>query len=232
MSNISKTYNGRVIDIIYTSPDTYKLKLEIENKQRIPFFAGQYAVLAMDSFEGSPFSIASAPHEEFLEFHVKDTGRGMSNHIATNLKLGHAINITAPLGKSYLKEPNSPILAIAGGLGITQMKSIIEASLYNKVKHPIHLYWGVRGIENLYLDNHFINLAKNNPNFSYVPVLSEETEVTKHKTGFVTEAILTDFPDVKDMDIYLAGPNIMVQSLLPILIQKEADKDRIFSDSL
>jgi CDP-4-dehydro-6-deoxyglucose reductase/ferredoxin-NAD(P)+ reductase (naphthalene dioxygenase ferredoxin-specific) len=231
----SRHYTGRVIGIHDVSPDTRKLTVEIDNKQRLPFSAGQYVHLAVEGFEERPFSIASPPHEPLLEFHVKSTGRGLSAHIIEELRPGSPITVKGPLGISYLrpyneKEGSRPLLALAGGLGIAPMKSIIEACLHDRSHLPVHLYWGARQRSQLYLDDYFRALAKKYPRFSYIPVLSEEKEDLQYRTGFLGHAVAEDFETLAGLSIYMTGPAAMIDATLPLLMHKGAEEEFIFGD--
>jgi len=228
-------YTGRVIGIHDVSPDTRKLTVEIDNKQRLPFSAGQYVHLAVEGFEERPFSIASPPHEPLLEFHIKSTGRGLSAHIIEELKPGSPITLKGPLGSSHWRaEAVRPLLALAGGLGIAPLKSIIEACLYDRSHPPVHLYWGARARAQLYLDDYFRALARKYPRFSYIPVLSEEKDDTDsgppYRTGFLGHAVAEDFETLSGLSIYLAGPGPMIEATMPLLLHKGAEEDYIFSD--
>src|ERR1035437_9404479 len=113
----SRQYTGRVIGIHDVSPDTRKLTVAIDNKQRLPFSAGQYVHLALPGFDARPYSIASAPHEPLLEFHVKSTGQGgknsLSAHIVEELKPGSPVSLEGPLGISHWRPETRPLLALA-----------------------------------------------------------------------------------------------------------------------
>ena len=232
MTSSARLYTGRIIEVFDVSPDVRKLFVEIENKQRLPFNAGQYVYLSVPEFEARAFSIASAPHETFLEFHIKNSGHGLSAHIVEKLKPGHTLNLSGPMGRSHLRLSGRPLLALAGGLGVAPMKSIIEASLQERTGLPIHLYWGARLQGQLYLDDHFRMLAKKHDRLSYIPVLSEDDDHPRYRRGLVTAALAENFGNLGGMDIYLAGPSAMVEATLPFLMQLGAEEDHIFSDNL
>lgn len=230
MTQDSRRYTGRVIDIHDVSPDIRKLSVEIDNKQRLPFIAGQYVQLALPEFEARAFSIASAPHEALLEFHVKNSGHGLSAHIVEKMTPGSTIHLSGPLGTNHWRPVARPLLALAGGLGIAPMKSIIDASLHDRSAAPIHLYWGARLRNQLYLDDYFRALAKKHDRFSYIPVLSEEKEHPHYRSGLISAAVTEDFGALGGMSIYMAGPAAMVDATLPLLLQHGAEEEHIFSD--
>lgn len=239
MTSSIRQYTGRVVGIHDVSPDTRKLTVEIDNRQRLPFAAGQYVHLKVPGFDHRPFSIASAPHEPLLEFHIKNNGqkdgKSLSAHIVQELKPGSPISLEGPLGKNHWRAEDSALagrslLALAGGLGIAPLKSIIESCLHNRAHPPVHLYWGARFRGQLYLDDYFRDLTRKYPRFSYVPVLSDEPAGSGYRTGFTAAAVAEDFDNLAGLTVYMAGPLPMIEATLPLLLQKGAEEDYIFSD--
>lgn len=123
------------------------------------------------------------------------------------------------------------MLALAGGLGIAPIKSILEAHLAAAGSPPCHLYWGVRSEDQLYLDRYFRSMAQKTTRMSYIPVISDAASTQALRSGFVTQALAEDFAHLGEFDIYLAGPPPMVAATLPALLDLGADQTRIFSDS-
>lgn len=222
---------GRIVSIDDVLPDTRIIRVKLDNKQRLNFQAGQYARLSFPGIEARPFSIASAPGQPYLEFHIRNTGRGVGAHVAEELKPGSEILIEAPFGTSHWRPSSRPLLALAGGLGIAPIKAILETHLKDVRHSPAHLYWGARDESQLYLDLFFRDLAKKNPRFSYIPVLSHDAGNSRFRTGFLGPALTEDHPSLEGFSIYMAGPPPMIEATLPLLLQKEAEKDFIFSDA-
>lgn len=226
-----RRYDGRVAAIEAPAPDTRIIRVTIDGGQRIPFQAGQYAMLSATGFEPRAFSIASAPHEPFIEFHIKSTGRGLSAYIFENWKAGEAVTLEAPFGDHYWRPASRPLLALAGGVGIAPLKAIIEAHFDHAAQSPAHLYWGVRDAAHLYLDSFFRDLQKKHPGFHYVPLLAHAEAPSALRTGFVGPAATQDFATFAGFNIYMAGPAAMVEATLPLLARHGAEKDYIFSDA-
>lgn len=226
-----RRYEGRVVSVEAPAEDTRIIKVEVASAERIPFRAGQYAMLYAPGLEPRAFSIASAPHLPFLEFHVKSTGRGISAHIFANWKKGDAVTFEAPFGDHYWRASSRPLLALAGGVGIAPLKAIIEAQFDHAVQSPAHLYWGVRDEEHLYLDDFFRGLIAKHHSFHYIPLLAQGSGKSSLRMGFIGPAVANDFPTLAGFNIYMAGPAAMVEATLPLLLQHGAEKDFIFSDA-
>ena len=226
-----RRYIARITGIDDVAPDTRVLKLELENRQRLPFVAGQYALLSAAGHDARPFSIASTPDAAHLAFHIRSAGQGLSDFLVSSAKLGSEIFIEAPFGSSHWRASDRPLLALAGGLGVAPIKAILETQLGTAGSPPCHLYWGVRTADQLYLDHAFRSLAQKYPRFSYIPVLSDAEDNTPYRTGFISDAVTADFDTLAGFDIYMAGPPPMVAATLPALLHHGAENDRIFSDA-
>lgn len=225
-------YTARVVDIEDVMSDTRILRIELAQRQPFKFRAGQYAHLRFGAWPARPYSIASAPADALLEFHIRRAGQGgLSDALLAETRPGSALSIEGPFGESYWRGAARPLLALAGGLGIAPLKSILETHLATAGSAPCHLYWGVRDEGQLYLDRHFRGMAQKYPHLSYIPVLSESEGSADLRRGFVSEALAEDFPHLGDFDIYLAGPAPMVAATLPALLDLGAEKERIFSDA-
>lgn len=225
-----RTYHGRIVRIDDVLPDTRVLAVELDNREQLQHHAGQYARLGFDRLPSRPFSIASLPGQDALEFHIRNTGKGDNARALEELQIGAAVTLEGPFGHNHWRPSDRPLLALAGGLGIAPLKAILEAHLGDKSHAPARLYWGVRNRGQLYLDRAFQTMTTQYPRFGYVPVLSDENEGGRYRTGLITTHLADDFPDLAEFDIYMAGPPTMIDSLMPGLLQRNADPARIFCD--
>lgn len=182
------------------------LQIYLVNNKAFEYRAGQYVELLLPDEAPRPFSIASAPHHEYIEFHIK--------HVADNLyakKLVHYIKhnkileLKGPYGKlAYHPTPRLPLLFIAAGTGFAPCKAIIEEALTDKDHAPIYLYWAARKQEDLYWHEKLVELQQEIAHFHYVPVLSS---LGKER---IYDVVLKDHPDVSHFHVYASGPEEMV----------------------
>ncbi len=227
----ASTHIAHVASIEDIAADTRILRLALPGGAALDFLAGQYAHLSLEGLEPRAFSIASAPHQPVLEFHIKNSHRGFSNAVFTSLKKGDAVTLEAPFGDHYWRPSTRPLLALAGGVGIAPLKAVIEAQLAHKTGDVrVTLYWGVRDEAHLYLDAFFNDLAAGKPAFRYIPVIAHG-EAAGRRSGYIGAAVTADMPDLTGFNIYMAGPAAMVEATLPLLLAQGAEKDFIFSDA-
>ncbi len=231
MSTPPKQYDARVAALLDISADTRILRVEIAGGERLSFQAGQYVFLETAGHDPRAFSIASTPDENILEFHIRSAGHGISAHVTGALTAGASLVLKGPFGANILRDDTRPILAIAGGVGIAPLKAIIETRLKKSPDAAVHLYWGAREEGQLYLDPHFRALAGKHPHFRYTPVLSNAPPGHPARKGFPGQAAAEDLQDFSGFSIYMAGPKPMIDATIPLLLQKGAEQERIFSDA-
>ena len=122
---------------------------------------------------------------------------------------------------------------IAGGTGFAPIKSLIEHALHIDDKRQISLYWGVRTQADLYMNETAQLWANEHEHIKYIPVLSDidESESWSGKTGFVHEAVLEDFSDLSEHDVYACGPPPMINAVVESFPEQGLMRERLFSDS-
>ncbi len=196
------------------------------NGTPVSWLAGQYMELVFAGLPARPYSIANAPHNDVLEFHIRRAGSGgVSEHAVRTLKSGDTLTLRGPFGQAAMVANNTmPLLLVAGGVGLPPLKALVEDSLHHNVKTPMTLYWGVKTADDLYLAQHFENLATAHPHFKFVPVIHD---LSNQNVG---DAIAADFKDLSTTRIYLAGSNAMIAAILPQLHQHGAHPDFIHGD--
>jgi ferredoxin-NAD(P)+ reductase (naphthalene dioxygenase ferredoxin-specific) len=206
--------------------DIKRIRLSIATGGPFDFSAGQFASVTFDGCPPRDYSMANAPGDRVLEFHVRRTAGGATSaYVGERLKLGDAVRVEGPFGTSYLHESHSgPIIAVAGGSGIAPIKSIVERALALAMAQPIHLYFGVRSASDLYLDEHFAALAKTHANLRFTPVLTD-------RDGFVHDAIAADFASFDGAKAYLAGPPVMVEAASRLFEQRGMRRLDIHADA-
>jgi NAD(P)H-flavin reductase len=95
------------------------------------------------------------------------------------------------------------------------------------------LYWGVRRRRDLYAAELAHGWARDHPNFTFVPVLSDAQPEDRWtgRTGLVHEAILADYPDLSSHQIYACGSVKMVEAVAPAFVAHGLAPDDCFSDA-
>jgi CDP-4-dehydro-6-deoxyglucose reductase len=182
-------------------------------------------------------------------------------HVFETMRPGALLRIEGPLGQFVYREPGSglvegtasmagdapsegatspappapsaPAILVAGGTGFAPVKSILRHVLETGGRRPLHLYWGARHEVDLYEDAWVRERVARFPQFRYTPVLSMPAgdEASRHRTGFVHEAVLADYPSLADAEVYAAGPPAMIAALREHLPAHGLADGRLYFDS-
>lgn len=218
------------------SHDVILIKLLLPKTERLQFFAGQYINFLLKNGKHRSFSLANAPHDdEFIELHIRHITDGkFTGEVFDEMKEKDMMRIEGPLGNFYIREESQrPIILMAGGTGFAPIKGMIEHALKVGLERPIHLYWGVRSKEDLYMDDLAKSWTKQNPLIRYTPVLSDSKDEDNWtgRTGFVHLAIMKDYADLSKYEIYGSGAPAMVYAGRDEFVKNNLDLEHYYSDA-
>jgi CDP-4-dehydro-6-deoxyglucose reductase len=238
--------------------------LKLAAGEQLPFRAGQYVDVLLAGGARRSYSIASMPGTEGpLEFHIRHMPGGMFTDAlfgaTPTVKERGILRIEGPHGSFQLHEDaGGPIVLLAGGTGFAPLKSIAEtifAKGYNRDDpatgrraRPVVLYWGARTFADLYRHDLPSRWEREQPNFRYVPVLSEPGagdgagggaagEIARGpdwtgRTGLVHRAVMHDLPDLSAWQVYACGVPAMVHAARrDFIAQCGLKEENFFSDA-
>ena len=201
------------------------------------FQAGQYVNLDIPGLGISrPFSLAnplSTGCEIELNVRRVPGGEGTA-FLHDELAEGASVRLSGPYGRFFVrKSAPEPVLFLAGGSGLSSPRSMILDLLESGDGRPITLVYGQRTRDELYYHDAFAALAKDWPEFSYIPALSEDAEGTEWGgfKGFVHDAANDHFSgDFRDHKAYICGPPAMVEACIRTLMQGRLFERDIYTE--
>lgn len=225
----------RVAALDRLNHDVMRLRLQLPRDRRLQFMAGQYIEVITREGKHRAYSLANPPHDDgALELHVRFVAGGdFTERVFGGLRVGEVLQIQGPLGQFTLREESpNPLVLVAGGTGFAPIKGLIEHAFHVGIERPLHLYWGVRARRDLYLDALPEAWTATHPNFRCTPVLSEPLaeDGWSGRTGFVHDAVAADYPDTSGLDVYAAGPPVMVRAVRDAVIARGLPEARFYSD--
>jgi CDP-4-dehydro-6-deoxyglucose reductase len=231
-----KTLPCRVEKLEHLAHDVIRIYLRMPASERLQFLAGQYIDVLIKDHEPRAFSIANAPHDdEFVELHIRFVEGGLfTDQVFHHMKEKVMLRVRGPLGTFFLREDSErPTILIGGGTGFAPLKGILEHAFETGITKPLHLFRGVRAQRDLYLDELPRKWLQQHKNLRYTPVLSEPASEDKWsgETGFVTDSVVKQYPDLSGHDIYMSGPPVMVEAGHRLFMQHGLDETRFFSDA-
>lgn len=239
----------RVAKIERAADDVAIVSLQLPANERLQFRAGQYIEFILRDGTRRSYSMATAPHADAqIALHIRHMPGGVFTDALFGLKTPPVkerdiLRIEGPLGTFFLREESTkPIVLLAGGTGFAPIKAIAEHLFHkrvnrdepNKPARPVLLYWGARAKKDLYLDALPRQWSEEQPNFRYVPVLSEPTsdDVWTGRTGFVHRAVMEDLPDLSHHQVYACGAPLMVEAARKDFTERcGLPEDEFFADA-
>lgn len=215
-----------------------RLYLKLPDHADLRFRAGQYLNIILRDGARRSFSMANPPHETaLLELHIGLHDAGVfTPHVFGSLQEKDILRLEAPYGEFYVRDDSTrPIVMVAGGTGFAPLKAMIEDAWIRGMRRPITLYWGARDRAALYLDHVVRGWLADAEDFElrYVPVLaapSADDQWWGH-TGLVTDLVAQQHSDLRDSEVYTAGPPAMVETLRALCLARGLPPERFFSDS-
>jgi len=175
------------------------------------------------------FSLITAPYEDNIgaATRLRDTA---FKKALKDLPIGTEVKLDAPYGDFTLhKTETTPAVFIIGGIGVTPVRSMISQATHDKTAHKMTLLHANRTPADAPFAADFERLAKENPNFTYVPVATD-TSVTdwQGERGHIdADMIKRHVPDLNAPIYYLSGPEGMVKAMRQLLVSMNVNEDNI-----
>ena len=225
-----KKLNSDVFQVNLQLPATATLAVE--------FHAGQYLDIILPDGKQASFSIGSAPDNgRELELHIRHVPDSeMSCAIVTHLQNEKTVEIELPKGDCYLDassiNPDTRLIFAAASTGFAQVKSVVEHLLANQITNDIHIYWGARVEEDMYLESLPILWVDKFENVHFSPVVSEPDSSPgwAGRTGLLPAAVLEDYNDFENVEVFASGSPAMVYALLDACESRGFSEKQMHSD--
>jgi len=228
---------ARVVEKTFLSESVARLRLRLPAAQRLQFLAGQYVEVLLEGGKRRAFSIASCPSlENEIELHIRHVeGGDFTSHVFTDLHERDILRFEGPLGNFFVRNdlPERPMIMMGGGTGFAPLKSMIENLLEHGDRRQIHLYWGARTADELYLDELPESWARDHRHIHYRRALSDEPLAPSESAfvGLVHDAVIADHPDLSPFDVYMSGPPAMIEAAKKAFMAHQLPNDRLYYDS-
>lgn len=218
---------GKVSEVQRVSASTAILQLTLDNS--LDFLPGQYARLSVpgtDRWRSYSFANRSGNQLQFLVRLLPDGV--MSNYLRERCQVGDEVLMEAPLGAFYLRHVTRPLILVAGGTGLSALLGMLDELAASGCNQPVHLYYGVRGAEDLCEAQRIQAYTSTIPGFRYTEVLSDPSPEWPGKRGYLTEHF--DLAELRDgsADMYVCGPPPMVESIQQWLADQALDGVQLY----
>lgn len=211
----------------------------IDVGQDMPYLPGQFVLLEFADGVRRAYSMSRPMHREqrgALELLVRaKPGGAASRWLFDRLAAGAEVVVEGPYGKAYAQSPSRrPVVCLAGGTGLAPVLAIAQQLSRDAPARRLDVYVGVRQAADIVLADRLVALTDGG---ARVITVVEENPGTEHpqlgpvRTGLALQHLADDWPDLSHHDIYVAGPEPMIDATLRRLVREgTASADRVFFD--
>ena len=121
--------HGEVVELAHPHPDAVVLRIRVRDQPA--FLPGQHYMIKLTADDGytasRSYSVASAPHDDLLEFYVERLDDGeVSPYLAEDVEVGDWLQLRGPIGGWFVWDGSAPAVGIGGGTGVVPLVSMLR----------------------------------------------------------------------------------------------------------
>lgn len=198
------------------------------------FAPTQFTFLSIDTEEGEEWrsmSLASSPTRPHLEYGVR-RGESAWKRAFESLEPGDEVLVEGPVGDFVLEE-TAPAVLVAGGIGITPLKGMIEYATDKGLSIPMTLLYSNRDEQEIAFRKELEELAHQNPRLRILHTLTrpEASSGWRGRTGRIDSKLLAEARgEHPDAFYYVCGKPEMVVGVARALLALGIPRDRVLSE--
>lgn len=202
---------------------------------------GQYAYFTLpessDTFKTDvkgntrPFSFAGSPDKKELLIAVRKNESAFVENLL-NLKPGSDLFISRPFGNNILAD-NSEKIFIAGGIGITPVRSILEYVFDNDLNEKITLFYFNKTFSQTAFLSELEKWSKNIPGFKFIPVIEDLNDKEwNYVFGLFSAELIKKYAGNTDgKNFYLFGSDSMNEIVKETILREGVMPENIITES-
>lgn len=227
-------YNYRITRI-ENRGEIFNIEMQPAGKQqeKLAFLPGQFMYLRFHSpqlgTELHPFSASSGPDDDTLRFSVKALGDYTAT-IDDVIKPGDRAEVYGPYGNfgQQTASDTSPVVWIAGGVGVTPFLSMLHTEHRNPTGRPVLFYYSLNQREEAVFDTEINSIAANLPQLHYIKWIAKDA-------GFLTAGQIISEANrlqynLQTTKFLICGPLPMTQAICDGLYKHHIPTTNIFSE--
>ena len=162
---------------------------------------------------------------------------GQASSYIFNLKKGDPVTISGPFGDFFIQDNDREMVYIGGGAGMAPLRSHIF-DLFKRINtnRKVTYWYGGRSMKEVFYKEEFEELAEKHDNFTFNLALSAPLPEDNWEgyTGFIHLVLydnyLKDHPAPEDIDYYVCGPPMMLDSVKEMLDNLGVEPENIHVD--
>ena len=167
----------------------------------------------------------------------EDVPPGLASSYVFSRKPGDMVTISGPFGEFFIQETDREMIYIGGGAGMAPLRSHLYHLFHTlKTGRKVSYWYGARNPNEVFYEDHFRKIEEEFPNFTFHIAMSEPRPEDNWDgyVGFIHQVVydhyLKDHPAPEDVEYYLCGPPLMLQSALGMLDDLGIEEEMIRFD--
>jgi predicted ferric reductase len=206
----------RVRSVVIESAHVASIYISGRSLDALPVRAGQFFKFRFLTrelwWQVHPFSLSAAPNGEYLRITVKQMGD--FTRALRHLRPGTAVILEGPYGIfTSVRRRRPRALLIAGGIGITPLRALIEEMPQRK--GSLALLYRAHSWDDVVFRDELDRLVAARGGVIHYIVGGRGREV--HPEPFAPRFLAASVPDLRDRDVFVCGPRDMVDAVLSSL---------------
>ncbi len=214
------------------------MSFSFEKPEGFEYRAGQFADYTLidppesaNESDTRGFTLASAPFEPYLTAATRLRDSGFKRALA-GMPMGTEVLLDAPYGSFTLPHDTTrPVVFLAGGIGITPVRSIVLQAAHDHAGHNITAFYSNRRPEDAAFLDELTAISEIEDGFTSIATMTAPETSRKQwsgETGHIDTAMLSrHLDDLTAPVYYLCGPATMVKALREVLTSAGVDDDDI-----
>jgi predicted ferric reductase len=207
----------RISKVVPEAPGVVSIYMEGRHLDQLHSRAGQFFNWRFLTSGGwwrpHPFSLSAAPNGEYLRITVKRVGEGTGD--VHRLRPGTRVAIEGPYGVfTSLVRSRPQVLLIAGGIGITPLRALLEE--FPSGKGQVTLLYRASSWEDVVFQEELERIAKIRQT-QLLFLVGRREQVRGSSDPFSAKGLRALVPDVRKRDVFICGPPGMMESVSEVL---------------
>ncbi|GAA4717676.1 ferredoxin reductase family protein [Phytohabitans rumicis] len=217
----------RVAAVVPESDNVVSVHVTGRHLDKLPARAGQFMIWRFlghnNWWQANPFSLSAAPNGRSLRLTAKAVGKTSAG--LRNIPVGTRVFAEGPYGAfTELHRTLDASLLIAGGVGITPIRALLEEAAGDVV-----VLYRVHTMDDAVLLPELHALAQ--PRGARVHVLTGRTGAgSPPNTPFAPGNLLALVPDIAQREVYVCGPTPMTDAVIGSLRALNVPTDQIHAE--
>ena len=201
------------------------------------FRAGQHADFVFtrpcegsESDNSRTFSFANSPHDNRPVMIAMRMRKTAFKSALKTVNRGTKFIVSRPRGSFTLhRDITRPAVFLAGGIGITPIRSILQCAAQEHMPHKLYLFYSNREADDAAFIEEFESMSAQNPNFTFIPtVTGHKTLAWHYERGHISREMLTRYLLGLNRPVYyIAGPSGMVTAMTNLLNASGVSEDDV-----